>query len=145
MKISKNFCTEEFLSEMMHDDLIARGLNPQKYVNKDLVMFCEWLKSKCNNADVIVNDWKWGGRYTDSGLRTCDMTQYATYSQHRYMKAVDVKVDGYSVSEIRQLVVDNFIYLKKIYGITTIEKIDKTPTWNHIDTRWTGSNYLYEF
>ena len=129
----------------MHDDIVAKGYDPRWFICKDIVKFCEWLRAKCNDSSVSINTWKWGGRYTDSGLRTCDMTQYSEYSQHRYKDSVDIKVDGFSVSQLRKIVVDNFEYINKMFGITTIERIGKTPTWLHVDRRWTGLDYLKEF
>ena len=143
MKVSKNFESEEFLSKETHDYLVSKGISVQWFVDKQMVEFCEWLKAKCNNAKVIINDWKWKGQYNYSGLRS-PKDIGAEYSQHKFMNAVDIKVDGYTPTQLRQSVVDNFSYINKEFGITTIEKIKDTPTWLHVDKRWTGLTYLLE-
>jgi hypothetical protein len=143
MRISKNFISQEFLSKSFHDYLTNRGLNPMGWIDRDIVAFCEWLKIKCNGANIIINDWYWGGKYQYSGFREHDDIG-AELSQHKYKCAVDIKVDSYTPKQIRQIIVDNFTYINKVFGITTIEKIEFTPTWNHIDKRWTGLNYLNE-
>jgi hypothetical protein len=43
--------------------------------------------------------------------------------------------------EFRNLIRNNFEELNKL-GLTTIEMA--TPTWLHIDLRFTGIDYLYE-
>jgi len=144
MKISKNFISEEFLSKDFHDFVISRGYDPRWFLDSDILGFCVWLRAKCNGASLTINDWKWGGSYNYSGFRepACDIG--AVFSQHRFKNAVDIKVDGYTPSVLRQIVVDNFTYINKVYKISTIEKIELTPTWFHVDKRWTGKNYLIE-
>ena len=143
MKISENFCSEEFISRDLHNSIDQRGLDPRWYIDKDLVKFCEWLKTECNGVDVTINNWKWGGLYQFSGLRGPNDIG-ALLSQHKFKNAIDVKVKGFTPSQIRQIILDNFIYINTEFGITTIEKIKDTPTWVHIDKRWTGLNYLLE-
>ena len=144
MKISANFKSEEFL----HPDLVKycddRGYDHRWFINKRLVMFCEWLREKCEGEAVVINNWSWGGRLDDAGLRICGTDTGATHSQHKYKSAVDIHVSGYSTTQLREIVVENFTYVNKVFDITTIEKISKTPTWLHVDTRWTGKDYLLE-
>ena len=144
MKISPHFCSEEFLSKEMHDDLVSKGINPQWFIRKNVVDFCEWLHSKYPDKGVIINNWKWGGGANNSGLRPVNSTIGVIYSQHKFKDAVDIKIKGIDPKEIRQLIIDNFIFLNKEYGLTTIEKVEDTPTWNHCDFRWTGLTTLLE-
>lgn len=143
MKISNNFYSEEFLSKQTHDYIVSKGLLPQWFVDKQLVEFCEWIKSKTNNAKVVINDWYWKGQYNSSALRGPNDIG-AEFSQHKFMNALDIKVKGYTPEQLRQLILDNFEYVNKTFGITTIEKIKFTPTWLHVDKRWTGLDYLLE-
>jgi len=141
MKVSQNFISEEFLSEEFHNYVLSKGWQPIWWIDKDLVMFCEWLKAQCNNATIIINDWKWGGQYNYSGYRSpTDIG--AEYSQHKCKAALDIKVKGYTPAQLKNIIINNFIYLNKVFGITTIEKTEYTETWLHVDKRWTGLNYL---
>jgi len=142
MKISEHFESEEFLSKETHAAIVAKGLQPQWFIDIDLVGFCEWLREKCGTS-VIINNWKWQGQYNFSGLRgPKDMG--AELSQHKFMNAIDVKVKGFTPAQLRDIIFDNFDYLNEQFGITTIEKIKDTPTWLHVDRRWTGLNHLLE-
>ena len=143
MKISDNFYSEEFLSKELHQYLESKGLLPQWFVDEQLVMFCEWLKKKCGNAKVVINDWKWKGQYSYSGLRG-PKDIGAELSQHKFMNALDIKVEGYTPTQLREIVLKDFEYIRKNFGITTIEKVKDTPTWFHVDKRWTGLTYLLE-
>jgi hypothetical protein len=141
MKVSDNFHAEEFISRADYAYLTGRGLNPKWYINSDVVNFCEWLKAHFNDAKVTINDWKWGGQYKESGLRT---SYGSSFSQHKFQKAVDVKVEGYTPAEIREALVNNFAFISKAYNFSTMEKLEYTPTWNHCDFRETGLDYMLE-
>lgn len=142
MKISTHFDSEEFISKVTHNEIITRGLNPQWYCDKQLVMFCEWLREKCGTG-IIINNWKWQGRANMSGLRG-PKDIGSELSQHKFMHAIDIKVKGFTPAQLRQIVLDNFGYINEEFGITTIETIDDTPTWLHLDKRWTGLDHLLE-
>jgi hypothetical protein len=144
MKLSPHFCSEEFLPKDMHDDLISTGRDPRWLINKKVVNFCEWLHDKYIDKDIIINNWKWGGNFNESGLRSINTTTGAKYSQHKFKDAVDIKIKGITPSEIRTLIMDNFDYLNQTFGLSTIEKIEDTPTWIHCDFRWTGLDHLLE-
>lgn len=143
MKISKNFYAEEFLSKEDYEHIISRDLDPRWYIDKGIVDFLEWLKIMTNGAKITINDWKWGGVYNLSGLRSFSCDIGAELSQHKFINAVDIKVEGWSVEGIFAIISDNFEYINKHFGITTTEDIKKTPTWNHVDTRWTNMDKLF--
>ncbi len=153
MKISENFSSEEFISKSVHKHIINRGRNPKWYIREEIVLFCEWLKEECNGASITINTWKWGGNYNNSGLRTSiyifgiDLfIQWARkwgkgLSQHRFMNAVDIKVKGYTPSQIEEIVESKWINIKT-FRPTTMEKTEFTPSWSHFDWRWTDLDYL---
>jgi hypothetical protein len=144
MKISPHFVSEEFISKDMHNDLVTKGINPQWFIRKNVVDFCEWLANYYHPKAIIINNWKWGGGARESGLRSPDSTTGAHYSQHKFKDAVDIKIKGVTPSEIRKVIIDNFTYLNITFGLSTIEKVEDTPTWTHCDFRWTGLDTLLE-
>jgi hypothetical protein len=144
MKISPHFISEEFLPSGMHSDLVAKGINPQWFIRKQVVDFCEWLADYYHPRSVIINNWKWNGGANESGLRAPNSTTGAYYSQHKFKDAIDIKIKGVTPSEIRKVIIDNFTYLNTTFGLSTIEQVDDTPTWIHCDFRWTGMDTLLE-
>jgi len=55
-------------------------------------------------------------------------------SQHRFGRAIDLKVKGMKADEVREDIIQNFDIYKKV-GLTTIEDGAFAPTWCHIDIR----------
>lgn len=79
-----------------------------------------------------INDWLWGGDYTQSGLRTQDSEYFSFLSQHTRARAFDPKFSDHSPEEVRKYILDN-PNKEELKYITCIE--EDTPTWVHIDTR----------
>lgn len=81
---------------------------------------------------IVVNDWRSGGNFTESGLRSFNSTTGAALSQHRFGRAFDCKIRRVTPTEAAAHVLahaDEFPFL------TTIENTDATPTWFHFDVR----------
>lgn len=85
---------------------------------------------------ATINDWLWGGSYTQSGFRTPESEYYSQTSQHTHARAFDLKWEDINYPAIRQYILvnpDKFPYL------TCIEA--DTPTWLHFDCRnWDKKN-----
>lgn len=80
---------------------------------------------------VVVNDWMDGGQFKESGFRSAKSTTGAHYSQHRFGRAADCKLQV-KPADARQYIVSNF---DKFVHLTTMENTDSTPTWLHVDVR----------
>lgn len=89
---------------------------------------------------LIINNWKDGGEYEWSGLRTIDYYGGAKWSAHRLGAAFDVKCKTVNAATIQGLIRANH---HKLMDIRRMEI--GTPTWTHIDVINTSYNYLYEF
>jgi hypothetical protein len=77
-----------------------------------------------------INTWHTGGNRTQSGFRT-NLKVGATYSQHRYGRAVDFiwePFDAVTAEEIRAFIQSNTTAFDLI---TRMES--NTPTWVHVD------------
>ncbi len=111
------------------------------FINPNIVLFAQWLKDHTNSI-VIINDWAFGGQYFNSGFRPPDCIIGAALSQHRFGNGIDIKVTDYSANQIRSIIRENWKFLHDKFNLSTIEK--NTPTWTHVDFRYTGLNYLYE-
>jgi len=83
---------------------------------------------------LIVNNWFWNGVYQWSGFRpkTCEIG--ATYSQHRLGNAFDIKPAGMLPGELYRKILDSQDH-EKLKNITSLEDIEFTPTWVHVDFR----------
>ena len=83
-------------------------------------------------GSITVNDWYWGGRFSESGLRGFATGTGAALSQHKFGRAFDCKFKTATPKEAHDYILahpDRFPYL------TTLEDVRHTPTWLHFDTR----------
>ena len=135
--MTKNFATKELVPPEVYAE---RGEAASQLMDKRIVDVAQWISDK-TGKDIIVNGTLAGHIYTESGLRNFNTTTGAKWSQHKYGRALDLKVVGMTPEEGRQLLKDNWEELKAI-GLTCIEK--DTPGWVHIDCRYTGLDYLLE-
>jgi hypothetical protein len=72
---------------------------------------------------------------------TADELSTLGLALHKQGKAVDFDVKGMTADEVRGVLRLNQIELMKL-GLTRIET---GISWVHIDLKYTGLNYLYEF
>lgn len=135
--LSEHFLIQEFIPIEI---FLQYGNNSQWFIDPRIVNICEWIRVKTGHA-VTINNWHTGGQYNYSGFRPPLCKIGATLSQHRFGRAVDIKIAGLTVEEVFALIKRNFIELNKL-GLTTVENIAATLTWNHLDTRYTGMNEL---
>ena len=109
-------------------------------------------------TSVTINTWNSDGDNVvdphekfESGFRMPETKTGGKLSQHKFGRGFDLRAkfilkNGVLVplanyEDFRNLIRYNFEYLNSL-GLTTIEK--DTPTWLHIDLRYTGLDYLYE-
>lgn len=78
---------------------------------------------------IIINNWKFGGRLDDCGLRLPDFYPEPSPSQHLSGRAMDIHPRDYTPKETRQVILENQIRYRGF--ISRIEA--NTDTWVHID------------
>ena len=136
--ISKHYRIEEFVSP---PTIQLFGANAIWFLDQRIVLFADWM---CDyfGSHVIINNWHEGGQYKESGFRDPGSSTGAVRGQHRFGRAADFKVPAVDCEFVRDEIRKNFKSLNQRFGITTIEQ--DTPTWVHVDTRWTGLDHLLE-
>jgi len=136
MKVSKNF----YLSEFIYPELLEMPrILPIWFINPKIITIAQAIRDRFGKP-VIINNWFDMGKYYHSGLRPFDCETGAALSQHKFGRAIDVKVIGIDALEVQLDIKRNWLYYKDS-GLTTIE--DATPSWTHMDCRNTGSNSLF--
>lgn len=137
MRLSRNFLLQEFVPPQIYD---VYGERSRQFLDQGLIVLVQALRDDLNRS-IVINNWHSGGKYKESGFRMPHTTTGAPLSQHKFGRAVDIKVAGMVPEEVRKYIRLNFEYYRSL-GLTTIEK--DTPTWTHLDLRWTGVEELYE-
>ena len=137
MKEAPNFVIQEFVDPVTYSQ---RGEKSLELIDERIVKLAQVFRDYFK-ARVTINDWHTGGHYKESGLRTFDTTTGARLSQHKFGRAIDMKIEGYEAEGVRSEIRKNAEYFMA-HGLTTIEK--DTPGWVHVDCRWTGMDTLLE-
>ena len=136
--VDTSFIIQEFVPRRVYE---VWGEKSIWFINPNMIRFAQWLKDR-NRSTVIINDWCFGGSYQFSGLRPFDCEIGAKLSQHRFGNAIDIKVKGWDAEDVRNLIRKNWQFLYDNFGLTSME-LD-TPTWIHVDFRFTNLDYLFE-
>lgn len=133
--LGKHFVIQEFVSPEIYK---LRGGKSIELIDSRIVMIAEKLREYFG-VPITINNWHTGGQYKESGLRDFDTTTGAKFSQHKFGRAIDCKFQGLEPKYIRKKIIENQGEFIKV-GITCIEA--DTPTWVHIDCRYTGFNNI---
>lgn len=132
MKVSTNF----YLSEFIDPDTYKRfGDSSIWFIDPQIIQVAQFIRTRFDRS-VTIN----GGGYKYSGFDPPGGFRKATsLSQHRFGRAIDIKTDN--MPEIyRDILQSPELYIK--VGLTTIENIEATPTWLHLDCRWTKEDKI---
>jgi hypothetical protein len=131
VRISDNFWASEVLpSEAFSLDPISFN----QMITPFLRIVPEQIRSIVGRP-IIINNWKTGGQYRESGYRNPKTSTGAGKSYHKIGYAIDVKVPGMSTQEIYAYL---YAQRERVPMITTYERLSDTPNWNHFDCRFTG-------
>ena len=135
-KVSENF----MLQELIHPDIYkhpAIGDRAIDFIHSGIPFTLEALKKNLSRelADdvkeiVTVNDWMFGGKYVDSGLRLPNSKVGAPLSAHRFGTAVDCKFKYHTAEQAYYHILNN---QDKYPFISRVEGVDHTPTWLHVE------------
>ena len=133
MQVSNNFQLHEFVPQSIY---LQFGDNSLWYIDKRIITLAQFLRHEIK-APVIINNWKTGGQYNESGYRTPDTKTGAKYSQHKFGRAIDVKVTGYTPKDVHEFILSREKdFMEK--GLTRMENYLATPTWTHLDCAYTN-------
>lgn len=123
--------------ELVGPDLYERfGEDCFRYLRRELLEAIDSLWAELNGIKktvVIVNDWKSGGQYKESGLRTAASTTYKPGSAHSVGAAVDLKCRGWTPREVITLLKARSVPHHTLNYFRRYENPSITPTWNHLD------------
>lgn len=138
IRLSPHFYIDELVPKEIFMQYYEKSL---MFIDPKLIQMIEGIRTYFN-VPIIINNWYTGGERNESGFRLPDTTTGAILSQHKFGRAADlVFPKGTDYEKIRNTIRKNYDTFKQM-GITTIEK--DTPSWLHIDCRYTEMERLYE-
>lgn len=128
------FDTREFIDERTWNIL---GIKSAWMIDPKIVAVCDLLR-ELTGLPVKVNNWHYykpgQQKYVASGLRAKWERTGAELSQHRLGRAADVKIVGMSPTQIFNLIMVHSEAFAAV-GLSTMEDLRDTKTWNHLDCR----------
>ncbi len=131
---SKYFDVREFVDQKTWSMLAEKSAC---LIDPAIVRVCDMLREKVG-APVIVNNWHFAkpgqNVYKASGFRAVWEVVGGKLSQHRCGRAADVKVLGMTPPQQLSIVMAHEAEFEAV-GLTTIESVEYTLSWLHIDTR----------
>lgn len=93
-------------------------------------------------GSVTVNDWAWGGAFTQSGLRTAGDEYFKKYSAHSFGRGFDCKFKHATPLEVQEYILanpDEFPYIARI------ENAKVTKSWLHFEVGNHAHDEIYVF
>ena len=130
MKITKHFHIEE----LVHPEYIERyGAKKMIKVMRDYGYATPMLDGlerlrEFFDESIIVNDYKFGGSFVDSGLRFRGESIGGSLSAHMWMLATDCKIKGKSIKDAQE---DILMNAHSHPNIVRMEDYRDTPSWLH--------------
>ena len=129
MRVSQNFVVQEFIPPEIWERF---GESSIWFMDKRIINLAQAIRDRVK-LPVTINNWHTGGDYKYSGFDPPGgYRDVKSLSQHRFSRAMDIKIKGIFPRDVAKEIIDNFTIYKK-YGLTTIEDPDFTSTWTHAD------------
>lgn len=136
IKITDNFYLDEFIDPITYSE---RGERSIQLMDMRIILAIQHLREVINKP-ITINNWSSRGQFRESGLRRADTRTGARWSQHKYGRALDFRVSGMTPREVHQVIHQHQQTFIERQWLTTLEDARDTPSWTHIDCRYTGKD-----
>ena len=143
-RIKKYFVIQEFVGPRTYKKY---GESAWKFIDFRLLHTILIIREGIGKP-ITGNTWHKKGRFKERGLRTNLQSIFRKYfkkwrlylSAHILGKGFDFDVQGMSVSEVHEWIIDNaYLFPYKI-------RLELGVTWNHLDVIWEEKNLkIYQF
>jgi uncharacterized protein YcbK (DUF882 family) len=122
----QHFKPEELLPPEVLSNLLRQKLDPLIVFDARILWTLDAIRERFDQP-ITVNNWKSGGPYSQRGFRTS--TDGAKYSQHRFGRAVDFDILGFTATRFREMARTHELDACLQY----ITRIEDNTNWIHID------------
>lgn len=137
MEFSKHFKIQEFVPSSIYNIWGERSVY---FLDPRMITLADFMRDFFGKP-ITINNWYAGGNFDLRGFRPPDTLTGGKLSQHKFGRAFDSNVEGLTPQEVYETIIKNE-YLFRNAGLTTMEDINFTTGWNHLDIRWTGLNFI---
>lgn len=150
-EIQEYFAIHELVGKSTYK---KHGQRAWKFFDDDILLILLIIRKNINRK-ITINNWFWGGKFSQRGLRTIvqQLVKNAFYkgrlylSAHLFGKAIDFDVEGMTANEVRQWILDNKHLFPSNIKIRLERKLNgKFINWVHLDVFWEDKNpHIYLF
>lgn len=146
----EHFGIEELVGPSTHEIL---GEKAWRYFNPLFLQDLDTIREhvhKITGEGLTVNDWSWGGGYTESGLRVVGDHHYKHWSGHSWGMSFDIKLNSWLKGALRDSQYEwdadwlrgEIIQLKKGGKLKAVTDLEVgTKNWIHIGSRNIEPNF----
>ncbi len=138
IKISEHFFLDEVIPPEIYSVRKAASI---ELMDSRILTGLQKLRTYAG-VPFTVNNWATGGPRHESGLRLANTRTGAKWSQHKYGRAIDIVPRGMTVRQLFNILKAHEDEFVSNGWITTVENVDATLTWLHVDCRYTGMDKL---
>ena len=129
MKITDNFHVDELVHpEFINEHGAEKMVRVLQRYAQPMLVGIERLREFVDES-IIINDYKFGGSFINSGVRHPDFPFGSKLSAHYYMLATDCKIKGHAIKDIQESIL---MEAHSHPNIVRMEDYRDTPTWVHI-------------
>jgi hypothetical protein len=138
IQVTDNFFLDEFIDPVTYS---ARGARSIELMDMRIVLALQHLREITSRA-IVVNNWVKKGSLRLRGYRPEGTRIGAKWSQHKHGRALDFHIAGMTTTEVHALIMAHEKFFVERQWITVIEDARDTPSWVHIDCRYTGEDKI---
>jgi hypothetical protein len=100
-------------------------------IDSGLLIALDWIKKNiAKEKKMIVNDWKWNGKFQWRGLRNKRCPEFREHSMHSFGRAIDFHIEGMSAKGVRKMIMD----ASEVKELFAIKRMEDGVNWVHIDS-----------
>ena len=147
-----HFSIQELVPEHVY---VKYGEKAWWFLDRRAIKTLEWVRDHLGRC--TVNNWSWGGEYSQSGLRTFEFYMQGSnrlrpdyiakqmiadsFSQHKHGRAFDCKLANHSADEARDYIKNNW----ELFGLGWALTLEEDVSWLHFDCRNRPDKKVYTF
>lgn len=136
--VTDNFFLDEFIDPVTYS---ARGARSIELMDMRIILAIQYLRD-ITGKKITVNNWIHGKILRLRGYRPEGTRIGAKWSQHKYGRALDFNIEGMTTREVHALILEHEQVFIERQWITVIEDPRDSPTWIHVDCRYTGMDKI---
>jgi hypothetical protein len=136
--VTDNFYLDEFIDPVTYS---ARGARSIELMDMRIILAVQHLR-ELTGKPITVNNWHKRGSLRLRGYRPEGTRTGAKWSQHKHGRALDFHIAGMTTAEVHALIMAHEQFFVERQWITVIEDARDTPSWTHIDCRYTGEDKI---